>query len=215
MANVPQWHLAGDWFDVCSCSIPCPCEFAQAPTNNHCEGVLAWHVREGRYGGLKLDGLNVLAVGGFDGNIWAGEAKPAMGFFIDDRADEHQREALQTIFGGKAGGWPAGFADLVSDKRGMTFAPITFELAPDLAHWRAEIPGKILATAEALTGPTTPPGKRVQLINPPGSEVGPGQVATWGRGTLEQPVSNYGFTTNFAGRSSKHIPFDWSGPGQA
>jgi hypothetical protein len=31
-----------------------------------------------------------------------------------------------------------------------------------------------IAKAEALSGPTTPPGKRVQTINPPGSEVGPG-----------------------------------------
>jgi hypothetical protein len=44
--------------------------------------------------------------------------------------------------------------------------------------WSAEIPGKIVAKAEALTGPMTPPGKRVQTINPPGSEVGPGTVAT-------------------------------------
>jgi hypothetical protein len=43
----------------------------------------------------------------------------------------------------------------------------------------AEIPGKVKARAEALTGPMTPPGKRVQTINPPGSEVGPGGVATW------------------------------------
>ena len=33
---------------------------------------------------------------------------------------------------------------------------------------------------KALTGPMTPPGKRVQTINPPGSEVGPAVVATWG-----------------------------------
>ena len=32
MAEIPSWHLAGDWFDVCKCSIPCPCTFAQAPT---------------------------------------------------------------------------------------------------------------------------------------------------------------------------------------
>ena len=50
MNAVPQWRLAGDWFDICSCDIPCPCEFAQAPTGNHCQGVLAWHVREGQYG---------------------------------------------------------------------------------------------------------------------------------------------------------------------
>jgi hypothetical protein len=58
--------------------------------------------------------------------------------------------------------------------RGIQYAPIKFEIADDLSYWSAEIPGKILAKAEALTGPTTPPGKRVQTINPPGSEVGPG-----------------------------------------
>src|SRR5213075_2907897 len=46
MNAVPNWRLAGDWFDICSCDIPCPCEFAQPPTGNHCQGVLAWHVRE-------------------------------------------------------------------------------------------------------------------------------------------------------------------------
>ncbi|HKO25626.1 MAG TPA: DUF1326 domain-containing protein [Chloroflexota bacterium] len=49
MANVPPWHAAGDWFDACSCNIPCPCEFAQPPTNNICDGVLAYHIREGHY----------------------------------------------------------------------------------------------------------------------------------------------------------------------
>ncbi|GEM_PF-6798672 len=53
-------------------------------------------------------------------------------------------------------------------------------LADDLAHWRAEISDKVTAFAEALGGPTTPPGKRVQLLNlnPPGSEVGPGDGVT-------------------------------------
>ncbi len=41
MAEIPQWHIAGDWFDVCSCDIPCPCEFAQAPTNNVCNGPVS------------------------------------------------------------------------------------------------------------------------------------------------------------------------------
>ncbi len=214
MAQVPQWHATGDWFDVCSCNIPCPCEFAQAPTNNFCEGVLAWHIREGRYGDVVLDGLNVLAIGEFEGNIWSGEVKSPMGIFFDERADERQREALQTIFGGQAGGWPAGFADLISEIRGMEFAPITFELADDLAYWRAEVPGRVLAEAEALTGPTTPPGKRVQLLNPPGSEVGPGGVATWGKGTALK-VDAHGYTMEFVGSSSKHIPFEWSGPDQA
>jgi hypothetical protein len=36
---------------------------------------LAYHIREGAYGDVRLDGLNVLAVSQFDGNIWAGEAR--------------------------------------------------------------------------------------------------------------------------------------------
>jgi hypothetical protein len=85
--------------------------------------------------------------------------------FIDEKANEQKREALQMIFGGKAGGFIAEFAKLLGEIRGIEFAPIKFELADDLSYWSAEIPGKVLAKAEALTGPTTPPGKRVQTIN--------------------------------------------------
>jgi hypothetical protein len=34
----------------------------------------------GEYGDVSLDDLNVVAVASFEGNIWAGEAKPALGF---------------------------------------------------------------------------------------------------------------------------------------
>ncbi|WP_245262439.1 DUF1326 domain-containing protein [Hoeflea sp. 108] len=49
MNAVPQWSLAGDWFDICSCDIPCPCEFAQRPTGNHCQGVLACRRRHSQH----------------------------------------------------------------------------------------------------------------------------------------------------------------------
>jgi hypothetical protein len=208
--TVPEWRLVGDWFDICSCNIPCPCEFAQPPTNNACQGILAWHIREGHYGDVRLDGFNLLALAAFEGNVWAG-AKARMGLFIDERAGEQQRQALQTIFAGQSGGWPADFAGIIGEFRGVEFIPMSFELAEDLAFWKAEIPGRVSGCAEALSGPTTPPGKRVQTINAPGSEVGPGQIATWGK---SQEVQTDGFGFQFTGKewSSKHIPFDWSGP---
>lgn len=175
--------------------------------------VSKWHIREGHYGDVPLAGFNMLALGAFQGNIWAG-AKAAMGFFIDERANEHQRGAFQMIFGGQAGGWPAGFAALVDDMRGIEFAPIEFEIADDLVFWRAEIRGKVVARAEALTGPTTPAGQRVQLVNPPGSEVGPGGAATWGK-AIAHRAEAFGFKWEWNGKSSKHIPFNWSGPGPA
>ncbi len=211
MAGVAQWHLAGDWFDVCNCTIPCPCTFAQAPSEGDCEGILAWHIRKGSYGDVGLDDLNVVALGTFEGNLWAGETKATMGIYMDERADDGQREALQVIFSGQAGGWPGEFAKVIGEVRGIEFVPITFEIADDLAYWAAEVPGKATAQAEALTGPTALPGQRVQLHNAPGAEVGPGQVATWGRATTDH-VDGFGFKWEWDGRSSKHFAFDWEGP---
>ena len=175
---------------------------------------MAWHVREGRYGDLSLDGLNVLALGVFTGNAWAG-AKVSMGIYIDQRADERQREALQTIFGGHAGGWPAEFASVIGEVRGIEYARIDFHVSPAIsAPGGPRFPGVVLASGEPLTGPTTRPGDRVQLHNPPGSEVGPGAIATYGHGHREsgRRVSD-SFGTG-PDRSSKHMAFDWSGPGQ-
>jgi hypothetical protein len=148
---------------------------------------MAWHIRKGQYGETSLDGLNVMGLDSFTGNIWAadGNTKLTAALFFDEKANEQQREALQMIFSGKAGGFMAELAKLIGELRGQDFAAIKFEVADDLSYWSAEIPGKVLAKAEALAGPMTPPGKRVQTINPPGSEVGPGAVATWGKSTAD------------------------------
>ena len=213
MATIPGWRANGDWFDVCKCNIPCPCEFAQAPTTGDCEGILAWRIRDGAYGDVPLAGLCVMAIGRFEGNLWQG-AKATMTIFIDERADARQREALQMIFGGQAGGWPGEFAKGVAEVRGIEFVPIEFDVASDLSSWRASVPGKCEARADALGGPTTLPGQRVQTVNAPGSEVGPGPhvVATWGTATVDRATVP-GFQWNRSGKSSKHIPFAWSGPG--
>jgi len=211
--DIPSWNLSGDWFDVCKCNIPCPCTFAQTPTYGDCESVLAYHIKKGEYGRISLDGLNVLALSDFKGNIWAGNIKANIALFFDEKANEKQSEALNMIFTGKAGGFMAEFAKLIGEIRGLEHAPIKIEIADDLSYWNAEIPGMVIAKGEALTGPMTPPGKRVQTFNPPGSEVGPGTVATWGTAvTDEVNVPEVRYKWKRSGRSSKHIPFDWTGP---
>jgi hypothetical protein len=211
--TIPNWKVSGDFFDVCKCDMPCPCEFAQAPTYGDCDGILTWHIQKGQYGETSLDGLNVLGLGSFTGNIWerSGNTKVTAALFFDEKANDQQRDAMQMVFSGKAGGFMAEFAKLIEEMRGIDFAPIKFEVADDLSYWSAEIPGKVLAKAEALTGPMTPAGKRVQTLNPPGSEVGPGVVATWGKSVADQ-ADAMGFKWERKGQSSKHISFEWSGP---
>ncbi|HKI08983.1 MAG TPA: DUF1326 domain-containing protein [Nitrososphaeraceae archaeon] len=149
--SISNWTASGDWFDVCKCSIPCPCEFAQAPTYGDCDGVLAYHIKKGQYGEVPLDGLNVLAIGYFKGNIWAGETKFSGAFFFDERANEKQQhEALKMIFTGKAGGFMAEFAKLLGEVKGMDYAPIKFDIANDLSYWSAEIPGRSYTSSYAL-----------------------------------------------------------------
>lgn len=174
---------------------------------------MAYHINKGHYGETPIDGLNLLAITGFKGNIWAGNTKAHMAFFVDERADQNQRHALDMIFSGKAGGFMANFAKLIGEVRGTSFVPVKFEIADDLSYWSATVPGIVAVRAEALTGPMTPPGKRVQTINAPGSEVGPGTVATWAVATMDEvktPQVRYSWSRK--GNSSKHIPFNWTGP---
>jgi len=122
---------------------------------------------------------------------------------------------LPRIIGGQVGGFPAKWGSFFPEGRqllGVERARITFEIAPDLGYWGAEIAGKVKAWAEALTGPTSPPGKYPQLMNAPGSETGPGsQLVTWGKSTVCS-VEAFGYKFQWTTNSSKHIPFDWAGP---
>lgn len=205
-----DWHLSGDWFDVCSCKLPCPCSFAQEPTHGDCLFTLVWKISEGHYGETDLSDLGVVALGEFEGNMWVGDPNAMMSlmFYIDEKADADQRHALEQIFTGYEGGWPGEFGSLIRDLRGIEYAPITFDAADDLAYWRAEIPGKVDVRVEALTGPTSDPTRRVTTVNAPGAEVGPGQVATWGVVTKDAAVG-FDFSHEYRGGSSKHFPFDW------
>jgi hypothetical protein len=117
MSESPSWHIVGEWFDNCSCAVACPCTFAQAPDNGFCESVLFWHIRQGHYGDIKLDGLSFVRVGRWEGDLWAGKVKGAAGIFIDERADERQAEVLPRIFGGQVGGFPALVAALFTEGR--------------------------------------------------------------------------------------------------
>jgi hypothetical protein len=150
MAEIPNLHIIGDWFDNCSCAVACPCTFAQAPDNGYCESVLFWHIRQGHYGDITLDDLSFLRIGRWEGDLWAGRAKGAAGLFVDERADERQVEVIPRIIGGQVGGFPVRWGSFFPEGRkllGVERARITFQIAPDLSHWGAEITGKVKAWA--------------------------------------------------------------------
>jgi len=63
---------------------------------------------------------------------------------------------------------------------------------------------------EVLTGPTTRPGEHAHVVNIPGSEAGPNSgPTTYGVASVSE-ADRFGFKFDWAGRSSKLIPFEWS-----
>jgi hypothetical protein len=85
--GLPQstaWSVKADYTDACSCQPTCPCFFGSAPTLGHCEGVTLVEIKSGHYGGVRLDGVKVLAV--YRGGDW-------IKFYVTDEADEAQTEA--------------------------------------------------------------------------------------------------------------------------
>src|SRR5260370_25921935 len=102
MADQVQWHLSGDYFENCNCTVVCPCLVSKAapltsrPTEGVCDVPLVFHIESGRYCDITLGGLNVmLAVHTprpmADGNL-------SVAAYIDQRADAKQTETLGANF---------------------------------------------------------------------------------------------------------------------
>jgi hypothetical protein len=99
------WKVHAYFLDACNCDWGCPCQFNAKPTHGNCEGVAGYHIVTGSYGtNINLDGLNMALIASWPGPIHEGHGKAS--FYIDNRADEKQFEALSNIITGRAGGGP-------------------------------------------------------------------------------------------------------------
>lgn len=83
-----SWKIAGALSETCTCAVPCSCNFGQGPSPHHyCYPFYSYHIRKGNYGDTTLDDLH----------FGAADIKSGRYIFIDERADERQREALRVI----------------------------------------------------------------------------------------------------------------------
>lgn len=98
----PTWGLKGIVLVACNCDYGCPCNFNARPSSGKCEGGWTWHVQEGSFGGVSLDGLNFSIYVNWPGAIHEGNGEALV--LVDERADDAQRRAISTLIGGKVGG---------------------------------------------------------------------------------------------------------------
>ncbi len=187
-----EWILKGTYFETCNCEAACPCVFTSPPTEGDCTALVAWHIDEGRFGDVPLDGLNVALAVHAPGTMVATKWKAAA--YFDDKASPAQNDALHAIFSGKAGGHPAVLASFIGEMVGAKNVPMHFQA--DGKHGSLSIPGITEAEIEALEGQG---GQPISISNHPLC-IAPGEAAVVAR-SKNFRFSDFGFDWKLSGRN--------------
>jgi hypothetical protein len=120
------YQLEGRLLEVCTCNVLCPCWVGEDPDNGTCDGVLAWHVDQGKVGETDVSGHSIVILTHIPGNILQGNWRIRV--YVDDQATAEQKEALLSVWTGKLGGPVADLAQLVGEVIAVEQVPITFDV---------------------------------------------------------------------------------------
>jgi hypothetical protein len=151
--NNSYWRLEGDYFDGCNCKSICPCIFALDPTEGNCKGLAAWHIEKGHFTNGTTDGRNsnsnnnnknnsinranlsiILAVHA-PGHMFTGP-KWKIAVYLDERANNDQKDALTKIFTGQAGGeFFAEILPLIGEILDMENVKVKQSLQASMKKW--------------------------------------------------------------------------------
>src|SRR6266566_3721104 len=136
-----KWSIKAREFANCNCSYGCPCQFNGLPTDGTCRAVVGMQIDTGHHGSTQLDGLKVAAI------------------FIDERANDLQREALLRILSGQDTEPGATvfsvFASTLVKVHEPIFSKIDFEVNIDGRRARLVVPGLIETRGEPILNPVT------------------------------------------------------------
>ncbi len=172
-----DWKMKGQYLKNCSCLASCPCDTIGYPApNKFCEGVVGMNIQEGHFDGVDLSGLKWAATVHWPGALHEGNG--TLEAFVDESANEAQRNALLTILTGQAGGtFFEIVASIVTTIHGPHFVNIDWEFDKARRRARLAIPGFVETVTEPLTVPATGEEQRVIVHMPGGFEYKEMEVA--------------------------------------
>ena len=208
MTQSVRWNLQGDYFENCNCEVVCPCLFSAAgpmaapPTKGFCDIGFAFHIERGTYGGTSLDGLSVVVAAHADGPMGGGNWSLAV--YLDERGTDRQREGLQAIFSGSAGGPMGELAPLVGNVLGAKSAPITY--AQDGKRRSVQIPNVMQMAVEPVAS-----------MNPDGSEIWVSNAHPFNmeklalaKGASGSTYNDFGMRWDNSGKNGAYAAINWS-----
>lgn len=198
------WKLEGQYFENCSCDVPCPCTVSLdlGADRDRCNAFLVFGIESGEVDGVDVSGLTVAAVG--DTPKVMSEGNWRLGVLIDDRASDEQAEKLGAVFGGQLGGPMEALAPLIGEQLGVE--RVAMEVAHEDGTHRIRLgDGGELEVQELVPfgKENGEPARLAGIFHPAGQEL------TIARATTSQ-VSAFGIEIAFEGRSAFAQPFAWA-----
>jgi hypothetical protein len=198
------WKLQGQYFENCSCDVPCPCTVSLdlGADRDRCHFFLVFEVEAGDIEGVDVSGLTVAAVGDTpkvmsDGN-WR------LGVLIDERASDEQAGKLTAVFAGQLGGPMEAVAPLVGELLGAE------RVALEVSHQNGAHRVKVGDDGEIEVAEVVPFGKEdgeparlVGIFHPAGNDFAIAKAT-------KSNVSAFGLDFAYEGRSGFASPFAWA-----
>ncbi len=187
-----EWEIRCMEFGNCNCSYGCPCQFNALPTHGHCRAVAFFRVDTGRFGDIRLDGLNMAFAVSWPGAVHQGRG--SMQPIIDERADGRQRDALLRIMTGKDTDPMATvfaiYAGMCQTIHDPIYTQLRINLDMDARSADCEAAGIATGRGEPIRNPVTGAEHRVGILLPNGveytqNEVGRGWSASSGTVSME------------------------------
>jgi hypothetical protein len=166
------WDIQGRELVNCTCTYGCNCQFNGLPDKGHCHAVAGIQIEAGYYGQIKLDGLRIAAIFKWPGAVHEGNGEAIA--FVDENADEKQREALLKIMTGQDtdpfATMFAVYASTVSKMNPPVFTKIDLELDIDGRKGRIFVKDYIDTKGEPIRNKVTGAESRAQIALPAGFE---------------------------------------------
>lgn len=195
------WKIEGEYFESCNCEVACPCIFLSKPTDGECTAMVAWHIDSGMFEDTSLSGLNVAFAVHSPGHMM--QVKWNVAVYLDQRADDGQRDALTRIFSGQAGGHPARLASHVGNILGVVSVPMTYR---NMGKERSlTIPNIADVTIGALEGQD---GEAITITNHPLC-IAPGNPAVTARSS-RMNYQDHNLTWTLSGKNGLFSPFQYA-----
>ena len=174
------WEFTGKSLINCTCTYGCNCQFNGLPDKGHCHAVAGIEIETGHYGDTKLDGLRIAAIFKWPGAVHEGNCEAIA--FVDEAADEQQREALLKIMTGQDTDPFATmfsvYASTVTKMHDPVFTRIDFEVDVDGRTGSFHIEDYIDTAGEPIRNLVTGEPSRAQIVQPEGFEYAVAEIGS-------------------------------------